>query len=49
MTREAREILIAARVQELKMCARLASAIYEVVETELREAVAEATTSRQPS
>ena len=35
MTREGREILIAARVQELKMYGRLASAIYEVVETEV--------------
>ena len=31
----AQEIKIAARVQELKMYARLASLIYEVVETEL--------------
>jgi hypothetical protein len=37
MTREGREILIAARVQELKMYARLASVIYEVVETEVRK------------
>ena len=49
MTREGREILIAARVQELKMYARLASAIYEVRRIRAAEAVAGAATSRQPS
>ena len=44
MTREAREIMIAARMQELKMYARLASLIYEVVETELLKQLRE----RQP-
>jgi hypothetical protein len=48
MTREGREILIAARVQELKMYGRLASAIYEVVESELRKQLQERQLAANP-
>ena len=48
MTREAQEIMIAARVQELKMYGRLASAIYEVVETEVLKQLRERQLAANP-